>query len=239
MSRWSRWVGGQVRPIVVAGIVSGVVVVGAGSRLAMLVLRLTSPEWVNGLQSDDGFEIGRFTVAGTYSLLRLGAFVGVLGSGLYVLVAPRLVGPGWFRDSVLAVGSAAVVGSILVHDDGIDFAVLTPTWLAVALFVALPAVFAVAVAHTTERCRRPGHWTGRDRLGWLLPIALLAAFPPALVAAGAVAAVSAVAALARRSRQLERVAAHPIVRASVTVAWVAPVAVGLVALGQDVAALAR
>lgn len=37
-------VGERLRVLVVAGILVGVVVVGVGSRLAMLLLRLTSPE---------------------------------------------------------------------------------------------------------------------------------------------------------------------------------------------------
>lgn len=65
--------------LIVAGIPTGVVVAGVGSRLAMLVLRSTSPEEVIGVTSDDGFEIGRFTLSGTYNLLMLGAVSAVIG----------------------------------------------------------------------------------------------------------------------------------------------------------------
>ena len=43
----------QLRLLIVAGIATGVIVVGIGSRLAMLLLRLTSPDFVIGMQSDD------------------------------------------------------------------------------------------------------------------------------------------------------------------------------------------
>ena len=86
-----------MRVIVVAGIPYGVVVAGIGSRLAMLLLRVTSPDRVIGAQSDDDFTIGRFTIAGTYNLLLLGAVVGIIGAAAYRLVAPRLIGPTWFR----------------------------------------------------------------------------------------------------------------------------------------------
>ena len=49
----------EARVLVVAGITTGTVVAGFGSRLSMYVLRLTSPESVRGVTSDDGFTIGR------------------------------------------------------------------------------------------------------------------------------------------------------------------------------------
>ncbi len=99
--------------LIVAGIPTGVVVAGVGSRVAMLVLRLTSPAWVNGVTSDDGFEIGRFTLSGTYNLLLLGAAVGLVGAAAYRAVAPWLLGPVWFRYLTVAAASGAVVGSML------------------------------------------------------------------------------------------------------------------------------
>lgn len=62
-------------------------VVGIGSRVAMLVSRLTSPDHVNGIRSDDDFVIGKFTLSGSYNLLMLGAAVGVVAAGLYRMVS--------------------------------------------------------------------------------------------------------------------------------------------------------
>ncbi len=87
----------QIRVLVVAGIGTGAIVVGVGSRLAMLALRLTSPDSVIGRQSDDDFTIGEFTLGGSYNLLLLGAAVGIIGVAAYQCVAPRLIGPLWFR----------------------------------------------------------------------------------------------------------------------------------------------
>lgn len=150
--------GAGLRLLVVAGIPVGVVVVGVGSRLAMLVLRLTSPDSVRGVKSDDGFIIGRFTVAGTYNLLNLGATVGVVGAAAYLWVRPWLLGPVWFRRFTVGAAAAAVVGSMLVHADGIDFNVLTPAWLAIGLFVVLPGLFALAITIAVD-------WVGR--VDWL------------------------------------------------------------------------
>ncbi len=166
-----------LRVLVVAGIATGVVVAGVGSRLAMFLLRLTSPDRVIGVTSDDGFIIGRFTLSGTYNLLHLGAVVGVIGAGAYWLVAPWLIGPNWFRRLTVAAGSGAVVGSMLVHADGIDFTLLEPTWLAIGLFVALPAVFGAVLAVTVDRVARPGSWTSRGRIRPALPLVAVALFP--------------------------------------------------------------
>ncbi|MEZ5343810.1 MAG: hypothetical protein R2706_20950 [Acidimicrobiales bacterium] len=108
-----------------------------GKRLAMFVLRSTSPDRVIGMTSDDGFEIGRFTLNRTYNgKLALGAAVGLLGVLAYQAVAPWLFGPSWFRRSTVGAASGVVVGSMLVHLDGVVSVSLQPMWLAVALFVA-------------------------------------------------------------------------------------------------------
>jgi hypothetical protein len=44
-----------------------------------------------------------------------------------------------------------VVASQIVHADGVDFVLLGPLWLAVALFVLVPAVYAALLAVLAER----------------------------------------------------------------------------------------
>jgi hypothetical protein len=176
--------------LIVAGIPTGVLVAGVGSRLTMLVLRLTSPDAVVGVTSDDGFEIGRFTIGGTYNLLMLGAVVGVIGAAAYRAVQPWLLGPTWFRRLTVASGSGAVVGSMLIHADGIDFRVLKPTWLAVGLFVALPALFGAVIGVVVDRVCAIAVPPGWRR--WGLPTVLVAAFPLAIVVVGIAAVALAV-----------------------------------------------
>ncbi len=157
--------------LVVAGIPTGVLVAGVGSRLAMFLLRLTSPDSVRGVTSDDGFEIGRFTFGGSYNLLVLGALVGLIGAAAYRAVAPWLLGPRWFRRCTVAAATGAVVGSMLVHEDGIDFRFLKPLWLAIGLFVALPAVFGLAIGAAVDRVARIP-WPVGHRW-WIVPLVLL------------------------------------------------------------------
>ncbi len=180
IDRRSRWKD-EARILVVAGIPTGVIVVGLGSRLAMLVLRLTSPDSVRGVESDDGFIIGRFTLSGTLNLMMLGAAVGIIGAGMYRVVSRWLIGPLWFRRLTTGAAAAVVVGSMLVHKSGIDFNVLKPKWLAIGLFVLLPGVFGVAIGHVVDAVRAKAATatqTGWRR--WWLPAVLVVCFPLSL-----------------------------------------------------------
>ena len=172
-------IGESLRVLIVAGIPVGVLVAGLGSRLAMFVLRLTSDESVIGATSDDDFEIGRVTFGGTINLLVLGSVAGLFGAALYQWVRPWLIGPHWFGLLTVGLAVGAVVGSMLVHADGVDFVVLTPTWLAVTLFVLLPALFGICIGLAVDRVERPTSWTARGRTRWLLPVLLVLPFPPA------------------------------------------------------------
>ena len=167
-----------MRVLIVGGIPIGVLVAGVGSRLAMLLLRVASPDRVVGVTSDDGFTIGQVTLGGTYNLLALGAAVGIIGAGAYQMVAPWLIGPTWFRRLTTGLASAAVVGSMLVHSDGIDFTLLQPTWLAIGLFVALPGLFGTLIGSAVDGVGKPHSWTLQGRRRWLLPLMAVGCFPP-------------------------------------------------------------
>ncbi len=227
----------EMRVLVLAGVPFGVVVAGLGSRLAMLVLRLTSPDSVRGVLSDDGFEIGRVTLSGTYNLLGLGATVGVLGAGLYRMVAPWLLGPQWFRHVTVGLGCGAVVGSMLLHSDGIDFHVLTPTWLAMGLFIALPFVFGACIGPVVERVGRPGSWTAEGRHGWVVAAALLIAFPTTLFAFVFVVPLVVVVVAVRDVEPVRRLRAAPAYGLVVRGLWLGTAILGLIALVEDVTAI--
>jgi hypothetical protein len=171
----------EVVLLALAGISTGVVVAGIGSRVAMLVLRLTSHDRVIGMQSDDDFTIGRFTFLGTYNLVVLCAVFGVFGAALYQWVRPWLIGPRWFRYATVGSACGAVIGSMLIHADGIDFRALTPTWLAIAMFVALPFAFGVAISWTVDRLDREGSFAREGRARWIVAPVLTLLLPPTLI----------------------------------------------------------
>lgn len=227
----------ELRVLVVAGVSVGLMVAGGGSRLAMFVLRLTSPDNVRGVTSDDGFSIGQTTLSGTYSLLGLGAGVGIIGAAAYQWVRPWLLGQRWFRLLTVALGSGAVVGSMLVHADGVDFTLLKPTWLAVALFVALPAVFAVAVGLAVERVERVDSFTRRRPFVWLLPVVLIAAVPPSLFIVAIAGLILAAWVAIRDDPALRRFITARTTGLVVRGVWLGVAVLGLLSLLGDIADL--
>ena len=226
-----------MRVVIVAGVTTGVVVGGIVNRLAMLLLRATSPERVNGLQSDDDFTIGEVTLAGTYNLMVLGAVVGLIGFAVYRLVRPWLIGPHWFRRLTIGLSAGVVAGSMLVHADGIDFTVLKPKWLAIGLFVALPALFAVTMGAMVDSVERPDSWTARGHWRWLLPVIVVACVPfilPFLAFAAVPVGIWALNRDADLPAELRKVRYLPVV---VRAAWLSIALLGLAALINDVNAL--
>lgn len=135
--------------IVIAGALLGLLVGGVGGRLAMMLLAGLSPE-ATGITSDDGFVMGQFTASGTLNLLVAGAFLGLIGAVVYALLRGLMIGPRWFQVLSVGGGPAVVVGAMIVQTDGVDFRLLQPAWLAIALFVAIPGVYAALLTVVSE-----------------------------------------------------------------------------------------
>ena len=219
MAADARDIGWWVLVGAAAGAIAGATVGGVGGRLAMLLLRLTSPDVVIGMTSDDGFEIGVVsldTLQLVLAMAMLGAVNGVLYAALRGAIPARLRLPLW------SVFAAALGGANIVHEDGVDFTVLEPAALAVTLFVLLPGAAAAVVVLLVERWSRLEPWSDRRLAVGLSAAALAGTF--ALV----VAAVVAAGALALRTARLDRVVARlatPAVPAALVVvtavsAWV-------------------
>jgi hypothetical protein len=130
------------------GALTGAVIGGAGGRLAMLILRLTSDPSLHGRETDDGFTIGVISGA-TLFLVALTAFLGVAGALVYA--ATRSWVPARLRPWAAAVVAGAVGGAEVIRPDGIDFTLLEPLPLAVAMFVALPVAYGAALSVLLER----------------------------------------------------------------------------------------
>lgn len=167
------------------GLVAGAVVGGVGGRLAMLLLRVTSDSSLTGVQTDDDFEIGAFT-GDTLFLVGLTAFAGAVLGVAYVAVRRWL--PHAHRPLVAAAVLGITGGAAVIEPDGVDFTLLEPLWLAVVLFIVLPAAFGAVLAWGVERAiarttTRPPHL-----------LLLLVALAPALLL-GPVGALVAIGAL--------------------------------------------
>jgi hypothetical protein len=173
---------------VAAGATAGLLVAGVGGRLAMLLLRLTSPDSVRGALSDDGFEIGVVTTDTLAFLLGM-AFAGSLVGVGYTVVRAAI--PARARRPLWTLVGAAVGGATVIHSDGIDFTLLEPATLAVALFVAIPAGVSWLGAVLVERWGAAPPWPGRWRSAAVLTLAALGTFG---VAAGVLAGIGAIGA---------------------------------------------
>ena len=230
---WERSTIVEIRATMLAGIWLGALVGGVGGRVAMLVLRLLSPGSVNGVVSDDGFVIGQVTLGGTYSLVAFAGLFGLLGACAYRWVEHWLLGPGWLRQLTSALGAGAVVGSMLVHTDGVDFQLLRPLWLAVAFFVVIPAVFGFFIGPFEKALARPDAWVNRGRRGWVVPIVTILAAPPIVIVVALVAALRWVAAAARQTPAPVPVRDNPVFGFLVRGAWLSVAVIGLVTLVSD------
>jgi hypothetical protein len=230
---WQRSALIDVRATVLSGIWLGALVGGVGGRLAMLILRVLSPDSVHGVVSDDGFLIGQVTLSGTYGLIGVGAGVGIIGAVAYRWVDRWLIGPGWFRQVTAALGAGAVVGSMLVHTDGVDFRVLEPRWLAIALFVLLPAVFGFLIGPCQVALTRTDAWPHRGRKRWILPVVSVLLVPPLIVLVAVVTAAMLAAAGIRRQVPGDPFRDNTLVGLVVRGAWLGIAVLGLASLVSD------
>jgi hypothetical protein len=170
LSRGVRW-----------GLLCGAAIGGVGGRVAMLVLRLTSDDSVIGVKSDDDFVIGRFS-AETIFLVLLAAALGAVGGLIYLLAREWL--PRHGRAVMFGLLCATVMGSAIISPDGVDFTRLSPLWLAVTMFVLIPAAYGATVSLLIERSiRLDGGHRGFMRWIALLPLGVLLLSGPFFLAA--------------------------------------------------------
>ena len=228
--------GELLRVLVVGGVPLGLLLGGALLRLSMLLLRVTSPDHVDGMRTDDGFTVGEVTLGGTYDLVVLGGLLGLIGAAAYVLVSPWLIGARWFRAVTVGVTAGALVGAMVIHPDGVDFRVLEPTWLAVATFVAVPAVFGSALVYAVDAVASPTSWTARGRARFAVPLVTLAVAPEVALL-GLVVAVPVALLLPLRRGLLPRVQSSPVAMLVFRAAFLAIPVLSLLALREDVTAL--
>lgn len=219
------------------GMLLGAVIGGLGGRLAMRALFLTTGASVRGVVSDDGFRIGEFSVA-TANLVFTSALFGIVGAVVYLGVRSFLIGPQWLRSLTCSLAAGAVIGSLLVHADGVDFTVLSPVWLAIALFVGIPALFGAVTPAATEWMLRPAGWARTARLRWVTAPLLVYLFPPLLVVVGVpVGGVLGARYLVSRSTALQDFVRRQSVMWTARMAWLSIALLGVAGLADDIDSL--
>jgi hypothetical protein len=121
----------------------------------MSILAGLNPE-DHGTKTDDGFAVGQVTMGGTIGLLTTAIVIGALGGLIFLGLRGLRFGPTWFRTLSIAAGATIVVGSLLVHSEGIDFSRLEPIGLAVAMTLSMPLLYALGVTWLGDRWLGPG-----------------------------------------------------------------------------------
>lgn len=139
---------GRLSVIAVTGLGLGLLVGGVLGRLAMFLLVRISPE-ARGLTSDDGFEMGRFTLSGSLNLVLVGGILGIVGAAVYAAVRWLQPHARWLRVAATAACAGVGVGALVVHRDGVDFNALEPA-PAIALFVLVPAGYGALLSLVVE-----------------------------------------------------------------------------------------
>lgn len=155
-----------------ASLVSGVVVGGIGGRLVMSISARAAGAEMAGRVTENGNVIGEFTVGGTIALI---VFVGLLG-GMLASVGVVASDP-WLQwlGPLRGVGFGLVVLTAYGYDtfDSIDFLILNPVSLNVAMFLGLIVGFGLAVVGFQYLFdRRLPEPADTEQPGWMIVVGL-------------------------------------------------------------------
>jgi hypothetical protein len=182
---------GSPRPVryvgiaLAAGLAAGLMAAGAGGRLVMRLLAVTSPE-AAGSTTEAGEIVGQISLDGTLGFIVFaGVPAGLISGLLYALLRPVLPRgrPGGIALGVLLLLLAGTRVEPL-RADNVDFALVGPAWLAVLAFTILglfQGMLVVAIGERIYRDRSPARpvadrrrvlATARIAVGALLLLAL-------------------------------------------------------------------
>ena len=137
-----------------AGLGAGLIAAGAGGRLVMRLLALTSPDVERAL-TEAGARIGEVTVDGTLGFVTfVGLPAGALMGVLYALAGPLVRGG---RAGGAALGAILLVlagSNEPLRADNFDFNLVGPDWLSVLAFTVLALFQGALVVALAARLSR-------------------------------------------------------------------------------------
>lgn len=142
--------------VLISGVVSGLLVAGAGGRLAMRLLAVTSGDRAQGRITEANEVVGEITIGGTVGFVVFaGLFAGLVGALTYMLLRK------WLPKGQM--GALAFGGILLVtlgsraeplRSNNPDFDLVSPDWLAVSVFTALTLLYAAVLVAIVARLSR-------------------------------------------------------------------------------------
>ncbi len=178
-----------------AGATTGLLIVGAGGRLAMRLLAVTAGSGAEGLSTEAEEIVGEITFGGTLGfMLFVGIGAGVFSAVLYAVVQRFLPGGrmrGLWFGALLLVLLATRIEPLRTNNE--DFDLVGPAWLAITLFSTLALAQGIAVATVMNRWSHTQPMLNRSRRAFrylpvvpflLLPFIDIMLFVVILVAIG-------------------------------------------------------
>jgi hypothetical protein len=136
-----------------AGGATGLLVVGAGGRLAMRLLAVTAGGDVQGAVTEADEIIGDITLDGTIGFMLFVGIGGGVATGLLYIALQRFLPAGrflglWFG-TLLLVWFATRIEPLRTNNE--DFDLVGPSWLALTVFTVLALVQGMAVTAFASR----------------------------------------------------------------------------------------
>lgn len=163
-----------------AGVITGILVGGVGSRIAMRTAAVLGGEEVAGLVTENGNVVGEITIDGTVGLLIFaGVLPGIAGGWLYVLIRRWLPDRQCWRGLLFGTFLLMVFGAMIINSDNADFMKLGLGAVNVTMFALLFVLFGLLVVPVTGVLDRRlplvgqgmGSWSSRGYLAVLaLPV---------------------------------------------------------------------
>jgi len=131
-----------------AGSATGLLIIGAGGRLAMRLLAVTAGDDAQGGTTEAGEIVGDITLSGTIAFfVFVGLFGGLLTGLLYVAIyrwLPGGRGRGLWYGALLLIGVATRIEPLRTNNQ--DFDLVGPAWMSFLVFGALGLAQGAAVA---------------------------------------------------------------------------------------------
>jgi len=136
----------------IGGLVTGIIVGGAGSRLVMLVSRLLAADAIMGIRTEAGNVVGEVTVGGSLALVVfVGLFAGGGGAITYLISEPWLRWAGRWYPAVFSVVLFALSSFVILVPGNIDFFILGNAEINVAMFSSLFVAFGLLLCWLVPR----------------------------------------------------------------------------------------
>lgn len=179
---------------VVSGVGSGLLVAGAGGRLAMRLLAITADDAAQGRVTEAEEVVGRISAGGTIDFIVFAALFFGLASGVIYLLIRRWLPTG--RLGGLTYGALLLVVAATridpLRSDNPDFDIVGPGWVAVVVFGALVLVHGMLVAALAARYSENLPLPSRDRrsVARHAPLAVLLPAAPVFVLLAIVGAIA-------------------------------------------------